>query len=87
LAFVVYMFLFFGKLVFIDSNKVYMYIYCQVYQTLEHQMVVAEAAQRLRLPLISKDGEVHDEDIEKLSVVSRGSLDSTVSGANSKQLC
>ncbi|KAL9319810.1 hypothetical protein ACSQ67_011649 [Phaseolus vulgaris] len=55
----------------------------QVYQTLEHQMVVAEAAQRLRLPLISKDGEVHDEDIEKLSVVSRGSLDSTVSGANS----
>ncbi|KAG5001987.1 hypothetical protein AAZX31_08G305300 [Glycine max] len=55
----------------------------QVYQTLEHQMVVAEAAQRLRLPLISKDGEVHDEDIEKLSVVSRSSLDSTVSGANS----
>ncbi|KAL2322658.1 hypothetical protein Fmac_027037 [Flemingia macrophylla] len=54
-----------------------------VYQTLEHQMVVAEAAQRLRLPLISKDGEVHDEDIEKLSVVSRSSLDSTVSGANS----
>lgn len=55
----------------------------QVYQTLEHQMVVAEAAQRLRLPLISKDGEVHDEDIEKLSVVSRSSIDSTVSGANS----
>ncbi|KAK2441279.1 AUGMIN subunit 4 [Trifolium repens] len=49
----------------------------QVYQTLEHQMVVAEAAQRLRLPLISKDGEVHDEEIEKLSVVSRSSLDST----------
>ncbi|GAU20470.1 hypothetical protein TSUD_130280 [Trifolium subterraneum] len=40
-------------------------------------MVVAEAAQRLRLPLISKDGEVHDEEIEKLSVVSRSSLDST----------
>ncbi|BAT77945.1 hypothetical protein VIGAN_02056200 [Vigna angularis var. angularis] len=55
----------------------------QVYQTLEHQMVVAEAAQRWRLPLISKDGEVHDEDIEKLSVVSRSSLDSTVSGVNS----
>jgi HAUS augmin-like complex subunit 4 len=54
-----------------------MSIYCQVYQTLEHQMVVAEAAQRLRLPLISKDGEVHDEEIEKLSVVSRSSLDST----------
>ncbi|KAK2361603.1 AUGMIN subunit [Trifolium repens] len=54
----------------------------QVYQTLEHQMVVAEAAQRLRLPLISKDGEVHDEEIEKLSVVSQSSLDSTsTSGA------
>ncbi|OIV92073.1 hypothetical protein TanjilG_08746 [Lupinus angustifolius] len=49
----------------------------QVYETLEHQMVVAEAAQRLRLPLISKDGEVHTEDIEKLSIVSRSSLDST----------
>ncbi|KAF1881185.1 hypothetical protein Lal_00023220 [Lupinus albus] len=49
----------------------------QVYETLEHQMVVAEAAQRLRLPLISKDGEVHTEDIEKMSVVSRNSLDST----------
>ncbi|XP_061339534.1 AUGMIN subunit 4 [Gastrolobium bilobum] len=53
----------------------------QVYQTLEHQMVVAEAAQRLRLPLISKDGEVRDEDIEKLSVVSRSSLDSTSTSA------
>jgi HAUS augmin-like complex subunit 4 len=60
-----------------------MSIYCQVYQTLEHQMVVAEAAQRLRLPLISKDGEVHDEEIEKLSVVSQSSLDSTsTSGAS-----
>ncbi|KAK7316766.1 hypothetical protein RJT34_00473 [Clitoria ternatea] len=53
----------------------------QVYQTLEHQMIVAEAAQRLRLPLISKDGEVRDEDIEKLSVVSRNSLDSTSTSA------
>lgn len=53
-----------------------MSISCQVYQTLEHQMIVAEAAQRLRLPLISKDGEVHDDEIEKLSVVSRSSLDS-----------
>ncbi|KAK7287527.1 hypothetical protein RIF29_00808 [Crotalaria pallida] len=49
----------------------------QVYETLEHQMVVAEAAQRLRLPLISKDGEVHTEDIEQLSLGSRSSLDST----------
>lgn len=53
-----------------------MSISCQVYQTLEHQMIVAEAAQRLRLPMISKDGEVHDDEIEKLSVVSRSSLDS-----------
>lgn len=40
-------------------------------------MVVAEAAQKLRLPLISKDGEVQEDDIEKLSIMSRSSLDST----------
>lgn len=40
-------------------------------------MVVAEAAQKLRLPLISKDGEIHEEEIEKLSIASRSSLDST----------
>lgn len=49
----------------------------QVYEALEHRLVVAEAAQRLRLPLISKDGEVHEEEIEKLSVLSRSSLDGT----------
>uniref|UniRef100_A0A6J1CCQ9 AUGMIN subunit 4 n=1 Tax=Momordica charantia TaxID=3673 RepID=A0A6J1CCQ9_MOMCH len=49
----------------------------QVYETLEHRMVVAEASQRLRLPLISKDGEIHEEEIEKLSLISRSSLDST----------
>uniref|UniRef100_A0A0A0K3S8 AUGMIN subunit 4 n=1 Tax=Cucumis sativus TaxID=3659 RepID=A0A0A0K3S8_CUCSA len=49
----------------------------QVYETLEHRMVVAEASQRLRLPLISKDGEIHEEEIEKLS---RSSLDSTSTG-------
>ncbi|KAI3948821.1 hypothetical protein MKX01_022235 [Papaver californicum] len=49
----------------------------QVYESLEHRLVVAEAAQRLRLPLISKDGEVHEEEIEKLSIMSRSSLDST----------
>ncbi|KAL3652243.1 hypothetical protein CASFOL_001924 [Castilleja foliolosa] len=49
----------------------------QVHEVLEHRMVVAEAAQRLRLPLISKDGEIHEEEIEKLSIVSRSSLDST----------
>lgn len=49
----------------------------QVYETLEHRLVVAEAAQRLRLPLISEDGEVHEEEIEKWSIMSRSSLDSS----------
>lgn len=49
----------------------------QVYEALEHRLVVSEAAQKLRLPLISKDGEIHEEDIEKWSVMSRSSLDST----------
>ncbi|KAJ0966741.1 hypothetical protein J5N97_023658 [Dioscorea zingiberensis] len=49
----------------------------QVYEALEHRLVVAEAAQRLRLPLISKDGEIHEEEIEKWSMMSRSSLDST----------
>ncbi|GKV42673.1 hypothetical protein SLEP1_g50051 [Rubroshorea leprosula] len=34
----------------------------QVYENLEHRLVVAEAAQRLRLPLISEDGEIHEEE-------------------------
>lgn len=42
-------------------------------------MVVAEAAQRLRLPLISKDGEIREEEIEKCSIMSRSSLDSVSS--------
>ncbi|XP_031114991.1 AUGMIN subunit 4-like [Ipomoea triloba] len=50
----------------------------QVYEALEHRMVVAEAAQRLRLPMISKDGEVQDDEIEKWSILSRSSLDSSV---------
>ncbi|GAV72918.1 hypothetical protein CFOL_v3_16406 [Cephalotus follicularis] len=49
----------------------------QVYETLEHRLVVSEAAQRLRLPLISKDGEIHEEEIEKWSILSRSSIDST----------
>ncbi|KAB1215197.1 hypothetical protein CJ030_MR4G025835 [Morella rubra] len=49
----------------------------QVYKTLEHRMVIAEAAQKLRLPLNSKDGEIHEDDIERLSIMSRSSLDST----------
>ncbi|XP_060209147.1 AUGMIN subunit 4 [Lycium barbarum] len=49
----------------------------QVYEALEHRMTVAEAAQRLRLPLISKDGDIHEEEIEKWSTLSRSSFDST----------
>ncbi|GAA0138727.1 hypothetical protein LIER_00418 [Lithospermum erythrorhizon] len=49
----------------------------QVYETLEHRLMVSEAAQRLRLPLISKDGDIYEEDIEKWSIMSRSSLDST----------
>ncbi|KAL9224313.1 hypothetical protein vseg_000360 [Gypsophila vaccaria] len=48
----------------------------QVYETLEHRLVVAEAAQKLRLPLISKDGDIQEEEIEKWSIMSRSSLDS-----------
>ncbi|KAK9697134.1 hypothetical protein RND81_08G017000 [Saponaria officinalis] len=48
----------------------------QVYETLEHRLVVSEAAQKLRLPLISKDGEIQEEEIEKWSIMSRSSLDS-----------
>ena len=44
-------------------------------------MAVAEAAQRLRLPLLSQDGEVHEEEIEKLSTLSRSSFDSTLASA------
>ncbi|ERN19654.1 hypothetical protein AMTRI_Chr02g214960 [Amborella trichopoda] len=49
----------------------------QVYESLERRLVVAEATQRLRLPLLSKDGEIHEEEIEKMSIMSRSSLDST----------
>ncbi|XP_047324060.1 AUGMIN subunit 4 isoform X2 [Impatiens glandulifera] len=49
----------------------------QGYEALEHRLIVAEAAQRLRLPLLSKDGEIHEEEIEKWSIMSRSSLDST----------
>lgn len=43
-------------------------------------MILAEAAQKLRLPIISKDGEIQDDDIEKLSIMSRSSLDSISTG-------
>lgn len=54
----------------------------QVYEALEHRLVVAEAAQRLRLPLISKDGEIHEEEIEKWSMMS-SSLDSSITLSSS----
>ncbi|EMS60102.1 hypothetical protein TRIUR3_07799 [Triticum urartu] len=53
----------------------------EVYESLEHHLAVAEAAQRLRLPLLSQDGEVHEEEIEKLSTLSRVSFDSTGTSA------
>ncbi|CAK7350152.1 unnamed protein product [Dovyalis caffra] len=53
----------------------------QVCETLEHRLVIAEAAQKLRLPLISKDGEIHEEEIEKWTVMSQSSLDSTSTSA------
>lgn len=53
----------------------------QVYESLEHRLTVAEAAQRLRLPLLSQDGEVHEQEIEKLSTLSRSSFDSTLTSA------
>ncbi|VVA22790.1 PREDICTED: AUGMIN subunit 4 [Prunus dulcis] len=49
----------------------------QLYETLEHRMTIVEAAQRLRLPLLSKDGEIHEDEIEKCGMMSRSSLDST----------
>ncbi|WOL13442.1 hypothetical protein Cni_G22211 [Canna indica] len=48
----------------------------QVYDSLEHLLAVTEAAQRLRLPLLSKDGEINEEEIEKVSMMSRSSIDS-----------
>jgi HAUS augmin-like complex subunit 4 len=53
----------------------------QVYESLEHRLSVAEAAQRLRLPLLSQDGEVHEEEIEKLITLSRSSFDSIMTSA------
>ncbi|KAM5585578.1 AUGMIN subunit 4-like [Rosa sericea] len=49
----------------------------QLFETLENLMITAEAAQRLRLPLLSKDGDIHEEEIERCSIVSQSSLDST----------
>ncbi|CAN6451301.1 unnamed protein product [Victoria cruziana] len=54
----------------------------QVYETLEHRLLVAEASQRLRLPLLSKDGQVREEEILKCIITSRSSLDSSTSLTN-----
>lgn len=54
----------------------------KVYETLEHRLLVAEASQRLRLPLLSKDGQVREEEILKCIITSRSSLDSSTSLTN-----
>jgi hypothetical protein len=48
-----------------------------VYEALALRLTIAEAAQRLRLPLIAKDGEVPEDDLEKWSLISRSSFDSS----------
>lgn len=49
----------------------------EVYESLEQRLVIAEAAQRLRLPLLSKDGEFPEEELENWTTSSRVSIDST----------
>ncbi|EFJ09056.1 hypothetical protein SELMODRAFT_235871 [Selaginella moellendorffii] len=49
----------------------------QVYEALEERLAVAEACQRLRLPSVTKDGDILDEEAEKCSIVSKSSLDSS----------
>lgn len=51
----------------------------EVYECLEQRLVVAEAAQRLRLPHLSKDGELPEEDIENGGLAARASVESAVS--------
>lgn len=48
-----------------------------MYDALEQRLVVAEASQRLRLPLLSKDGDLPDDDNQEWGNVSRSSFDST----------
>ncbi|KAK8916281.1 hypothetical protein KSP39_PZI022261 [Platanthera zijinensis] len=36
----------------------------QVYESLEHCLDIAEAVRRLRLPLLSKDGDIHEDEID-----------------------
>lgn len=51
----------------------------EVYETLEQRLVIAEAAQRLRLPLLSKDGELPEEEIDNGVIGARTSVESTAS--------
>lgn len=48
-----------------------------MYDALEQRLVVAEATQRLRLPLLSKDGDLPEDDNQEWGNVSRSSFDST----------
>jgi HAUS augmin-like complex subunit 4 len=48
----------------------------QTYDALEQRLAVSEAIQRLRLPLLSKDGDVPDDDTAEWGNVSRSSFDS-----------
>lgn len=51
----------------------------EVYECLEQRLVVAEAAQRLRLPHLSEDGELPEDDIENGSLAARASVESAAS--------
>jgi hypothetical protein len=54
-------------------------VFIQVYEALEQKLVVAESAQRLRLPFLSKDGELPEEEIERGVSGARTSVESTPS--------
>ncbi|KAI5079671.1 hypothetical protein GOP47_0005150 [Adiantum capillus-veneris] len=51
----------------------------EVYECLEQRLVVAEAAQRLRLPHLSKDGELPEEDLDNGGLAVRTSVESAAS--------
>ena len=54
----------------------------QVYDALEQRLVVAEASQRLRLPMPAKDGDVPEDDNQEWGNVSRSSFDSTTTSVS-----
>ncbi|KAH7301657.1 hypothetical protein KP509_23G036700 [Ceratopteris richardii] len=51
----------------------------EVYECLEQRLVIAEAAQRLRLPFLSKDGEIPEDDLDNEGLVTRTSVESAAS--------